>query len=117
MSDKIFGMFERTPIALVAIGVILVLIGALGGVPIGSQLQIVNPTWGILLAIIGGVFIVFGLVLILIEAANSNKGKAKSLKNDVQKFNTPGEALSYILQKMKVATKGIYDLTWEKPLE
>lgn len=79
-------LFKRTPLALIIIGVILAVISALGNLPIGSQSpQAMENTWRYILAGLGVLLILVGVVLAIVEAQTLNSGKSALMRNSQQK--------------------------------
>jgi len=62
------GLISRTPLVVIVIGLFMFIVGASGGLPIGTPpLQIVDPTWRMSLGVIGSILIVVGLLFLLRE--------------------------------------------------
>jgi hypothetical protein len=82
MLEKIIQQFvDRAPLAIVAIGVFVFIIGAAGGLPVGSPpLQITDPAWRIGLGVLGFVLAVAGLLLQFREGAQP-KADTKAVEN------------------------------------
>jgi hypothetical protein len=100
-------LLDRAPLALVVVGSVLLVIGAAGGLPIGSQpLQVIEDIWRIVLGVVGCTLAFVGMVLLILEG--KSKGK-------VRRFDRTEDAVRYILKRMREANKSICDLTWEKP--
>ena len=58
-------LIDRAPIAVIVIGVLLIIIGAAGGLPIGDPpLQVEDFGWRITLSVIGGILMTVGLLLV-----------------------------------------------------
>lgn len=71
-------LIERTQLAVVVIGVFILIVGAVGGLPIGNPpLQITDPTWRWSLGVMGLILISVGLLLLIREEIG-NKQKASS---------------------------------------
>lgn len=109
MPDKSFveKLLDHAQLALVIIGAVLLVIGAAGGLPVGTPpLQVIDNTWRIVLAVAGSILISVGVVLLIREG--KSKGKT-------ERFARPEDGLRYTLKRMREAKKSICDLTWERP--
>ncbi len=88
MNIDLSKLFERTPLAFVFLGALLLLVAALGGLPIGNLPQIMDTGWRYVLAG-GGIVIVFvGIILIIIEYKSPNP------KNKINTEDSRGNASS-----------------------
>ena len=59
---------DRAPLAIVAIGVFVFIVGAAGGFPVGNPpLQIADPAWRIMLGVLGILLVTAGILLQLRE--------------------------------------------------
>lgn len=70
MPDKstIEKLIESSPLAIILIGVVMFVLAAAGGLPIGNPpLQIIDPTWKFGVGILGASLILVGLVLLIRE--------------------------------------------------
>ena len=82
-------LLERIPLAVIVIGVLVFLIGAAGGLPLGNPpLQVTDPAWRVGLGVMGLILVGSGLLFIWRE------GQAESKKIDViathaQEFTLP----------------------------
>jgi VIT1/CCC1 family predicted Fe2+/Mn2+ transporter len=64
MPDKsIIGkLIESTPLAVILVGVVVFIVAAGGGLPIGNPpIQIIDPAWKIGLGLLGGMLVIVGL--------------------------------------------------------
>jgi hypothetical protein len=105
-------LMDRTPLAIVVIGVIVFIIGAAGGLPIGTPpLQVSDLAWRIGLAAMGLILCISGLFFITAENRHT-----KQSSNTISQLKSDKEALSYMLNRMRQAKKSISDLTLEEPL-
>jgi len=63
-------LVDRAPLAIVMIGVVVFVIGAAGGLPLGSPpLQITDPVWRIALGTMGAILVIAGVLLTFRETA------------------------------------------------
>lgn len=70
MPDKstIEKLIDSAPLAVILIGVVVVTLGAAGGLPIGNPpLQVTDPGWKIALGVMGAVLVLGGLLLVVRE--------------------------------------------------
>lgn len=70
MPDKsaIEKLIESTPLAIILVGVIVFILAAVGGLPIGNPpIQILDPTWKNGLGLLGVALILVGLALVIRE--------------------------------------------------
>lgn len=83
MPEKIIDkLVDRAPLAIVVIGVFVFIIGAAGGLPVGSPpLQITDPTWRLGLGVLGIVLATAGLLLLREE------DKRTDSPNQVHKYS------------------------------
>lgn len=66
-------LIERAPLAVIVIGVIVFIIGAAGGLPLGNPpLQVTDLTWRVGLGAMGFILAVFGLLLLIREERNGD---------------------------------------------
>jgi hypothetical protein len=99
MVDKILGriadgLFSHAPLAVIVIGVIVVVIGAAGGLPVGNPpLQIADPAWRLGLGIMGGILAIAGLLLQFREP--SRKPQAFSPDKDASHLDKDSASTSH----------------------
>jgi hypothetical protein len=81
MNFNVDKLLDRTSLALVVIGIVVIIIAALGVVPFTGSTTIIEPTWRIVVGVFGGVFVIMGLFLIWREQGGSlalnSKGNTK----------------------------------------
>jgi hypothetical protein len=88
MNVDINDLLKRTPILLTVLGVLLVSIAGLGGLPFGNaQLPAMSPVWRYILAGSGGILLIIGVILLLKEYKRDN------VKNDSLKYSDALEIL------------------------
>lgn len=113
MLEKIIEQFvDRAPLAIVAIGVFVFIIGAAGGLPVGSPpLQITDPAWRIGLGALGIVLAVAGLLLQFREGAkpkaDTKEGENLSLekeKRELEESKPQTDTLSEVEDILAQAT-------------
>lgn len=74
-------ILDRTPLFIVIIGLVIFIIGAAGGLPVGNPPLVVSDVaWRIALGIIGVLLLIVGILLLLKENA-SDKRKSKTNTN------------------------------------
>jgi hypothetical protein len=115
MLDKAIAekLIDRAPLAIIAIGVLVFIIGAAGGLPIGSPpLRIGDVAWRVGLGAMGEILTLAGLLLTATEGRLSPFSSST-----VRQFGSDEELLRYMLKRMQEAKRSIYDLTWADPLE
>lgn len=81
MLDKttIAKLIDRAPLAVIVIGVIVFVIGAAGGLPIGNPpLQITDFAWRVGLGVMGLILVTAGLLLLSRENGPLTKGSPKT---------------------------------------
>lgn len=72
-------LIESAPLAVILIGVVVFILAAAGGLPVGNPpIQIIDPTWKYGLGILGVILILVGLVLLIRERLTSTNGKVNS---------------------------------------
>jgi hypothetical protein len=113
MPDKstVEKLLDRAPLAVVIIGVVVFIIGAAGGLPVGNPpLQITDVYWRIALGAMGVILSGIGLRLLASEDGFSGRGR-------IRRFDRPEDALRYTLKRIRGAKKSVCDLTWEEPFK
>jgi hypothetical protein len=97
-------LIDRSPLAVVVIGVIVFIIGAAGGLPIGSpSLQIVDPYWRIALGVMGVVLLAAGIILL------ARKSELNSDAQWVSNFTSRYKELAEVDKGIKAALKEALD--------
>jgi hypothetical protein len=108
MLENIIEKFvDRAPLAIVVIGVFVFIIGAAGGLPVGSPpLQITDPVWRIGLGVLGIVLAIAGLLLQFREGAKS-KADTKEVekeKRELERSEPQTDTLSEVEDIVAQAT-------------
>jgi hypothetical protein len=67
MNVDVSELFKRTSITLIVLGTLLFLIAAIGGIPFAGTNGAIESGWRITLAILGGILLLIGIVVILRE--------------------------------------------------
>jgi hypothetical protein len=76
MNTALSELFKHVPLFLIVLGAVLLLVAALGGLPIGSQtFPVMDPVWRCILAGSGAVPLIIGIVLVVREYIQSNSKK------------------------------------------
>jgi protein-S-isoprenylcysteine O-methyltransferase Ste14 len=80
-------LLERAPLAVIVIGVIVFIIGAAGGLPLGNPpLQVTDLSWRVGLGAMGLILAAVGLLLLVREERNGlNKRAARASKSFLAK--------------------------------
>lgn len=87
-ADIIRQLIDRVPLALVVIGVMVFVIGAAGGLPLGSPpLRITDSTRRVGLGIMGAVLAGAGLLLLTYGERSDDPGRTKVAKYGVKIIN------------------------------
>lgn len=67
-------LIDRTPIAIILVGVVVFIIGAAGGFPVGNPpLHVADFAWRIGLGVMGLILVVIGVLLLWREGSFSKK--------------------------------------------
>lgn len=115
MPDKstVDKLLEHAPLALIVMGVILIVIGASGGLTIGNlSLKIADAPWRLGVCVFGSILSMAGVVLLVLESELSGFAKRR-----IRRFDCPEDAWHYTFKRMREAKKSVCDLSWEKPLK
>jgi hypothetical protein len=100
-------ILDRAPLALILIGVLIFIMGAAGGLPIGNPpLTVSDSGWRIGLGIVGVVLFVIGIMFLWKETTNEGKNRPSSTKE----FKTLSESTSLLCD---IASKEKEKLTIE----
>jgi 8-oxo-dGTP pyrophosphatase MutT (NUDIX family) len=96
MKDIVEKLFDRSSAMVFLVGVILLIIGASGGVTVGtSALKIGNPTWQIVIGVIGFIMIVVGIIWIARDGlSRTSKPEKVSPKGNAVSKQTPSFFIS-----------------------
>jgi hypothetical protein len=79
--DAVGKILDRTPLFIIIVGLIIFIIGAAGGLPIGDPpLQVSDTSWRLALGIVGILLLVIGILLLLRENA-TEKRQSKNAGN------------------------------------
>ena len=105
MSKEIFEKLLERSILFFLSGIILLLLGATGGITIGGvALQLSEIIWRIIISAVGSLFITLGIILILREERKntSNESKTNNFKGMSNKHNKEDSSTINILNKWDV---------------
>jgi hypothetical protein len=126
MNIEISELLKNTSLALVILGVILLIIAAIGGIPIGNQTApVMDTVWRYTLAISGGILLAIGIFLVLKEYSDQKKEKELSSEtsssgvegnrgqgvSQVITYKNSGDFVSAFTARIRTA-KRIDDVTW-----
>ena len=96
------------------LGAILLLIAALGGLPIGNQpIPPMDIVWRYILAVGGIVLLVIGVGLILREHVDEKNTQRRLGSDATIKFASDKAASQYLLRRIREAKKSVCDLTYK----
>ena len=101
-------LLDRSPLVILLVGILLLIIGAAGGLPIGN-LVVADYAWRIGLGIVGLILTAIGTLLAAgAEGFHVLPGSTKTLNNR--------ELVPYMIQRIREAKECVYDVTWAEPL-
>jgi tetratricopeptide (TPR) repeat protein len=91
MAEKIIEkLLERIPLAVIVIGVVVFVMGAAGGLPLGNPpLQVTDPTWRVGLGVMGLILVGSGLLFIWREGQAESKKIIDVITTQVQELTLP----------------------------
>lgn len=80
-------ILDRTPLFVIIIGLVIFIIGAAGGLPVGNPpLQVTDVAWRIALGVIGILLLLIGILLLIKESASDKRFSKTSGKIPPEKF-------------------------------
>lgn len=130
MKEKIVEkLLDSAPLTIIIIGIIVFIVGAAGGLPIGDPpLQVTDSTWRLALGLMGGVLVIIGVMLIIREQNGVSKysGSNKNVNAKVSsKYQSEDPKLSNLIpdlsRKFKIVKLPVYQPNkifgvWHAPL-
>lgn len=126
MNIEISELLKNTSLVLVILGVILLTIAGIGGIPVGNQTTpVMDTVWRYTLAISGGILLAIGVFLVLKEYFDQRKEKELVSKthgsgvvdsrgqgvSPVITYKNSGDLVSAFAARIRTA-KRIDDVTW-----
>lgn len=101
-------LVKRSHLTLIVLGVVLLIIAAIGGLPFGSQpIPITEVAWRYVLAAVGIILLVIGIYFVWREY---NQNESEGL--EVKVLGSTEELYKYVKKRIGQARKQVDDLTW-----
>jgi hypothetical protein len=114
MNIELGDLFERTSLLFVILGTLLLVIAALGGLPLGTQpTPAMEAVWRYVLAGIGLVLLAIGVGLVFREDGGERETTKAAHLDTITTFDSDREASQYVLRRLREAKTSVSDLTYE----